>query len=203
MFRKELAASKSLNRSSAAGVLRGESNSESHVRRECGGPVTIPKKLPRQASPPRSTNKKLTKLLINVNIQRSFGPVHIIISIENTVGDLIKAAIEVYLKEKRRPLLTHSDARCYDLHYSQFSLAHMRVHGSRGGCLLSGLKPEEKLTNLESRNFFLCPKPNNINSNTTSAASKTSCSNEANTTVADTHAEDLQFPCTRFMDFLL
>ncbi|WOG81666.1 hypothetical protein DCAR_0100817 [Daucus carota subsp. sativus] len=185
MFRKELAASKSLNRSSAAGVLRGESNSESHVRRECGGPVTIPKKLPRQASPPRSTNKKLTKLLINVNIQRSFGPVHIIISIENTVGDLIKAAIEVYLKEKRRPLLTHSDARCYDLHYSQFSL------------------PEEKLTNLESRNFFLCPKPNNINSNTTSAASKTSCSNEANTTVADTHAEDLQFPCTRFMDFLL
>lgn len=183
--RRELSASGSRN----PGDLI-ESNTESHVQGG-GGPVTVPKKLLHcQTSPPTSTNKKLTKLLLNVNIQRSFGPVHVILSVENTVGDLIKAVIEVYLKEKRRPLLMETDARCFDLHYSQFSLE----------CL----KPEEKLTNLESRNFFLCPKPNNISSNTASAASKTSCYNEAKTTVAEiNHAEDLLFPYTRFMDFML
>lgn len=68
-----------------------------------------------------------------------------------------------------------------------------------------GLKPEEKLTNLESRNFFLCPKPNSINSNTASAAAtKTCCSDKAKTAVAEINdAEDLPFPYTRFIDFLL
>ncbi|KAL8101250.1 hypothetical protein AgCh_033211 [Apium graveolens] len=168
-----------------------ESSTESNVDHQCvGTTVTIPKKLLRsETSPPTSSNKKLTKLLLNVNIQRSFGPVHVIISVENTVGDLIKAAIEVYLKEKRRPFLTQTDSRCFDLHYSQFNLE----------CL----KPEEKLTNLESRNFFLCPKPTNINSNPASDASRTSCSNEANTTAAEIYADELLFPYSRFMDFLL
>lgn len=119
--RKELVTA-SGGRNSAAGDLI-ESSTESYIRRQCVGSVTIQKKLLRsQTSPSTSTNKKLTKLLLNVNIQRSFGPVHVIISIEETVGDLIKAAIEVYLKEKRWPLLPETDARCFDLHYSQFSL---------------------------------------------------------------------------------
>ncbi|KAK1384854.1 Histone deacetylase HDT [Heracleum sosnowskyi] len=185
-YRKELAASSSRNSVAGDSV---ESSIESHVGRECGGPVMIHKKVLRQSSRPASTDNKLTKLLLNVNIQRSFGPVHVIISVENTVGDLIKAAIEVYLKENRRPLLTETDARCFDLHYSQFSLER--------------LKPEEKLTNLESRNFFLCPKPNNINRNTASDASRTFCSNEANTIVAEIYADEFLFPYTRFMDFLL
>lgn len=109
--RKELV-NDSGSRNSAAGDLI-ESSVESPVRK---------KLLRSQTSPPTSTNKKLTKLLLNVNIQRSFGPVHVIISIENTVGDLIKAAIDVYLKEKRRPFLTVTDSRCFDLHYSPFSL---------------------------------------------------------------------------------
>lgn len=71
--------------------------------------------------------------------------------------------------------------------------------------MCEGLKPEEKLVNLESRNFFLCPKPSNSNSNNTTAcdASRTSCSNEANTTVAEIYADEILFPYTRFMDFLL
>ncbi|XP_075102627.1 uncharacterized protein LOC142177526 [Nicotiana tabacum] len=95
----------------------------------------------------REKQHKLTKLLLNVNIQNSLGPVHVVISPENTVGDLITAAIEIYVKEKRRPLLISSDPRCYELHYSQFSL--------------ESLKTEEKLVNLGSRTFFLCPKPSN------------------------------------------
>lgn len=66
--------------------------------------------------------RQLTKLLMNVNIEKSLGPVKVVISPENTVGDLIKAAIEIYGKEKRRPLLDDTDPRCFELHYSQFSL---------------------------------------------------------------------------------
>ncbi|XP_059290221.1 uncharacterized protein LOC132043766 [Lycium ferocissimum] len=89
---------------------------------------------------------KLTKLLVNVNIQNSLGPVHLVMTSEKNVGELIKAAIDIYVKEKRRPLLTSSDPLCYQLHYSQFSL--------------ESLKTEEKLVNLGCRSFFLCPKPN-------------------------------------------
>lgn len=74
------------------------------------------------ASSAREKQHKLTKLLLSVNIQNSLGPVHVVISPENTLGDLIRAAIEIYVKEKRRPLLITNDPRCYELHYSQFSL---------------------------------------------------------------------------------
>ncbi|XP_055831226.1 uncharacterized protein At4g22758-like [Solanum dulcamara] len=119
--------------------------------------------------------QKLTKLLMKVNIQNSVGPVHVVMSPENTVGKLIKAAIEIYVKEKRRPLLPSSDFRCYELHYSQFSLEI--------------LKAEQKLLNLESRSFFLCPKPNcRIN---------LSLKNKAKST------EKLPFILAKFMDLLI
>ncbi|CAN6438666.1 unnamed protein product [Victoria cruziana] len=90
--------------------------------------------------PPRPT-----KLLLNVTVQRSLGPIHIIISIESTVEDLISATLREYAKEGRRPILSSTDASAFDLHYSQFSLEK--------------LNPAEKLIGLGSRNFFLCPKP--------------------------------------------
>uniref|UniRef100_M1CIP5 DUF7054 domain-containing protein n=1 Tax=Solanum tuberosum TaxID=4113 RepID=M1CIP5_SOLTU len=65
---------------------------------------------------------KLTKLLLNVTIQRSIGPVHVLISLESTVQDLIAAALRQYSKEGRRPVLTSVNPADYDLHYSQFSL---------------------------------------------------------------------------------
>ncbi|MCD7446958.1 hypothetical protein HAX54_020736 [Datura stramonium] len=101
---------------------------------------------------------KLTKLLLNVNIQNSLGPVHVVMPPENTVGELIRVAIEIYVKEKRRPLLPSSDPLCYELHYSQFSLEN--------------LKREEKVVNLGCRSFFLCPKPN----------TSSSCANKAKAT---------------------
>ncbi|KAK4435144.1 hypothetical protein Salat_0677700 [Sesamum alatum] len=89
--------------------------------------------------------QQLTKVLLKVNIQNSFGAVQVVMPPGNTVGELTKAAIGIYVKEKRRPLLGSRDPECYELHYSQFSL--------------ESLKPEEKLMDLGSRNFFLCPKP--------------------------------------------
>ncbi|RAL54667.1 unnamed protein product [Cuscuta campestris] len=90
--------------------------------------------------------QKLTKLLLNVNVQNGLGPIRVVLSPGNTVGDLIKEAVELYAKEKRRPLLSSPNPACYELHYSQFNLQRLRE--------------EEKLMNLESRNFFLCPKLN-------------------------------------------
>ncbi|KAK6158057.1 hypothetical protein DH2020_005371 [Rehmannia glutinosa] len=89
--------------------------------------------------------RQLTKVLFKVNIQNSLGPVQVVMQPENTVSELMKAAIAIYVAEKRRPLLGSSNPGCYELHYSQFSL--------------ESLKPEEKLMDLGSRNFFLCPKP--------------------------------------------
>ncbi|XP_068636297.1 uncharacterized protein At4g22758-like [Aristolochia californica] len=96
---------------------------------------------------PESGNQRLTKLLLNVTIQRSPGPVQVVISAESTVSDLIKAAVETYVREGRRALLTEIDPLAYELHYSQFSL--------------DSLDTTAKLGNLGSRNFFLCSKPQN------------------------------------------
>lgn len=103
-----------------------------------------------------AATQKLTKLLLNVNIERSLGPVQVVIKPDNTVSDLINAAIEIYVKEKRRPFLKQTDPKFFTLHYSQFSL--------------ESLKADEKLINLGSRNFFMCPKP------CTSVNSSGSCS---------------------------
>ncbi|KAI3939908.1 hypothetical protein MKW98_029684 [Papaver atlanticum] len=103
--------------------------------------------------------KKLTKLLLNVTIERSLRPVQVITSSEKSVEELIKSALEIYVKEKRRPLLIETNPNSFELHYSQF-------------CLES-LNPAEKLISLGSRNFFLCLKPTVI-------VKPVSCFNEAN-----------------------
>lgn len=105
----------SINRNSGLGDSP-DSNSDSGCQRD--GPAT---KLLRKTSS-SSTNNSLTKILVHVNVDRSFGQIHVVLSVEETVGDLIKAVIDFYLKERRRPLLAETDARCFDLHYSPFSL---------------------------------------------------------------------------------
>ncbi|KAI3918215.1 hypothetical protein MKX01_041535 [Papaver californicum] len=125
-----------------------------------------------------NNKKKLMKLLLNVTIERSLGPVQVITSSEKSVEELIKSALEIYVKEKRRPLLIETNPNSFELHYSQF-------------CLES-LNPAEKLISLGSRNFFLCLKPTVI-------VKSISCSNEAN----QKEANSSYFVWTRFMDFLL
>ncbi|CAI9768567.1 unnamed protein product [Fraxinus pennsylvanica] len=88
--------------------------------------------------------RKLTKLLLNVTIQRSLGAVQVVMPPEATVEDLIEATLKQYTKEGRWLILPSTDPSGFDLHYSQFSLEN--------------LDREEKLIALESRNFFLHPK---------------------------------------------
>ncbi|KAH0715431.1 hypothetical protein KY284_008336 [Solanum tuberosum] len=130
---------------------------------------------------------KLTKLLLNVTIQRSIGPVHVLISLESTVQDLIVAALRQYSKEGRRPVLTSVNPADYDLHYSQFSL--------------ESLDREEKLIGLGSRNFFLCPKTSNSDgagAGTSSSSSSSSCAKQADKATAT----KISFPWLKFMDFM-
>ena len=125
---------------------------------EGGGPVAMGENLIRPRTVPdllacRSAGgegggpaegcRKLTKLLLNVTVQRSLGAVQVVMSPESTVGDLIVAAIRQYAKEGRRPILESADPAGFDLHYSQFSL--------------ESLDKEEQLMALGSRNFFLFP----------------------------------------------
>ncbi|KAL1547516.1 hypothetical protein AAHA92_15863 [Salvia divinorum] len=88
--------------------------------------------------------RQLTKVLFNVSMQNSLWPVQVMMSPENTARELVKAAIGVYAEEKRRPELRCADPGRYQLHYSQFSL--------------ESLKPEVKLTDLGSRNFYISAK---------------------------------------------
>ncbi|VFQ77835.1 unnamed protein product [Cuscuta campestris] len=111
-------------------------------------PRTVPdllsgRKIPSSACASPDLPPKLTKLLVNVTVQRSAGPLHVLISPDSTVEDLIAAALRQYAKEGRRPVLPSTSAADYGLHYSQFSL--------------ESLERGERLTALGSRNFFLCP----------------------------------------------
>ncbi|KAJ9677747.1 hypothetical protein PVL29_022621 [Vitis rotundifolia] len=45
---------------------------------------------------------RLTKLLLNVTVQRSLGPVQAVMSPDSTIGDLIAAALRQYVKKGRR-----------------------------------------------------------------------------------------------------
>lgn len=135
---------------------------------------------------PESRPKKLTKLLLNVTIQGSVGALQVIMSPENTVADLVAAAVKQYIKECRRPILPTTDSSGFDLHYSQF-------------CLES-LGREEKLMELGSRNFFLCPKKpvkDGGSSSDVTTSSSSTCSKEAE------KASKTGIPWLKFMDFLL
>ena len=128
---------------------------------------------------------KLTKLLLNVTIQRSLGPIHVLISPESTVHDLIAAVIRQYSKEGRRPALCSADSSDYDLHFSQFSL--------------ESLDRAEELTALGSRNFFLCPRKQGAETSMGGdfTVSSSRCTKQAATDIS------IALPWPKFMDFLL
>lgn len=74
---------------------------------------------------------RLMKLLLNVTIQGSLGPVQVVMTPESTVNDLIATSVRIYAKEDRRPILVTTDPAMFDLHYSQFSLEskpHKHTH---------------------------------------------------------------------------
>uniref|UniRef100_A0A0A9GDQ8 DUF7054 domain-containing protein n=1 Tax=Arundo donax TaxID=35708 RepID=A0A0A9GDQ8_ARUDO len=85
-----------------------------------------------------------SKVLVSVSVQRSMWPLNVMASAEWRVADLVAAAVGLYVKEGRRPPLPSADPADFGLHYSQFSL--------------ESLDPSEKVMDLGSRSFFLCPK---------------------------------------------
>ncbi|KAF3657060.1 putative histone deacetylase HDT1-like [Capsicum annuum] len=168
-----------------------ESNNTSELLRR---PRTVPDLLSSSGrtssgtgtSPELKERLKLTKILLNVTIQRSVCPVQVLISLESSVGDLIASALRQYVKEGRRPVLNSVDPAVYDLHYSQFSL--------------ESLDREEKLMKLGSRNFFLCPKTSNSDgAGASSSPSSSSCAKEAD----KANATKISLPWLKFMDFML
>lgn len=89
-----------------------------------GGSVSTPRpfKLPLPAMETCDSLRPL-KLLFNVTIENSLGAIQVLmLPEEDTVGDLIKAALVIYDRDKRRPLLRDTDPNCYDLHYSPYNL---------------------------------------------------------------------------------
>ncbi|MED6124300.1 hypothetical protein PIB30_057668 [Stylosanthes scabra] len=107
-----------------------------------GGSVSTPRGSPKKSSSVCGDGP--TKLLLNVTIDNSLGAIQVLMSPEDTVTDLIKAILSIYASEKRRPPLKDTRPDSYDLHYSPFTL--------------QSLKPNDKLKNLGSRNFFLCSR---------------------------------------------
>ncbi|KAF0935253.1 hypothetical protein E2562_031707 [Oryza meyeriana var. granulata] len=85
-----------------------------------------------------------SKVLLTVSVRQSMWPLQVMARTEWRVADLVAAAVELYVREGRRPLLPSADPAAFGLHFSQFSL--------------QSLGPEEKLMELGSRSFFLCPK---------------------------------------------
>ncbi|KAG0459687.1 hypothetical protein HPP92_022815 [Vanilla planifolia] len=143
----------------------------------------------RRASPAPSASagerKVPSKVLFNVTVQWSLGPVQVLAYTEWTVNDLVVAALKIYIQEERRPPLPTSDPFAFGIHYSQFSL--------------QSLDPREKLIELGSRNFFLCPK----------AASAATTGGETDAPVTSSGcSKDVQkgywisIPWRGFMDFL-
>uniref|UniRef100_A0ACD5UB20 Uncharacterized protein n=1 Tax=Avena sativa TaxID=4498 RepID=A0ACD5UB20_AVESA len=115
-----------------------------------GVPVPVPE--------PAAARKTPSKVLVSVAVLRSMWPLHVMASAEWSVADLVAAAVGLYVKEGRRPLLPSSDPAAFGLHFSQF-------------CLES-LDPREKVMELGSRSFFLCPRSSSAAAN----AASSSCS---------------------------
>ncbi|XP_062227962.1 uncharacterized protein LOC133926186 [Phragmites australis] len=95
-----------------------------------------------------SSGRRLTRLLVNVTVDRSLWPVHLVLGADATVADLVRAAVAAYVREGRRPPLPAGAggdaADGFELHFSKYSL--------------ESLRPEEKVLDLGSRNFFLCAR---------------------------------------------
>jgi hypothetical protein len=69
-----------------------------------------------------------SKVLVTVAVQRSMWPLHVMARAEWRVADLVAAALALYVREGRRPLLPSGDPSAFGLHYSQFSLQGTCVH---------------------------------------------------------------------------
>ena len=75
-----------------------------------------------------AADRRLTRLLVNVTVDRSLWPVHLVLGADATVADLVRAAVAAYAREGRRPPLQPGGAAggdpadAFELHFSKYSL---------------------------------------------------------------------------------
>lgn len=86
---------------------------------------------PLRVDAPASADRRLTRLLVNVTVDRSLWPVHVVLAADATVADLVRAAVAAYVREGRRPPIHHprnaaggagDAADGFELHFSKYSL---------------------------------------------------------------------------------
>lgn len=65
--------------------------------------------------------KKDAKVVLNVSVEGSPGPVRAMVKLGSTVEETIKLVVDKYSKEGRTPKLDH-EALSFELHQSYFSL---------------------------------------------------------------------------------
>jgi hypothetical protein len=100
------------------------------MHRGGGEPETQPHRLllqrmePLFRPAPTDRDRRLTKLLVNVTVDRSLWPVHLVLGADATVADLVRAAVGTYVREGRRPPLAAADDAVdgFELHLNKYSL---------------------------------------------------------------------------------
>lgn len=66
--------------------------------------------------------KKDAKVVLNVSVEGSPGPVRAMVKLGSTVEETIKLVVDKYSKEGRTPKLLKEEAPSFELHHSYFSL---------------------------------------------------------------------------------
>ncbi|XP_004298701.1 PREDICTED: uncharacterized protein At4g22758 [Fragaria vesca subsp. vesca] len=66
--------------------------------------------------------KKDAKVVLNVSVEGSPGPVRAMVKLGSTVEETIKLVVDKYSKEGRTPKLLKDEASSFELHHSYFSL---------------------------------------------------------------------------------
>ncbi|CAL5050693.1 unnamed protein product [Urochloa decumbens] len=87
-------------------------------------------------------SRRLTRLLVNVTVDRSLWPVHLVLGADATVADLVRAAVAAYVREGHRPPLPLQPggggdaAEGFELHFSK-----SEARGESGGSGVAQLLP--------------------------------------------------------------
>lgn len=97
--------------------------------------------LPFPASQSQEGYKSDAKVVINVTVEGSPGPVRTMVRLGSTVEETIKLVVDKYSKEGRSPPINKKAAPLFELHNSYFSL--------------QGLDNSEVIGDIGSRSFYL------------------------------------------------
>ncbi|CAJ1928267.1 unnamed protein product [Sphenostylis stenocarpa] len=170
---------KILQRCSSAPLLSRRDNGDAdvdldvdgHYWKSGGGSFFRPKTFsdaflstPSPFSSPRLHTKQIikgydkeAKVVVNVTVEGSPGPVQTMVKLGSTVDDTIKLVVDKYREEGRSPNIDPKMASSFQLHHSHFSLQKLLsciIYLEYDNCL-QGLDKSEVIADAGSRNFYL------------------------------------------------